>query len=181
MNRHTNKTRKMTYISILIAQALVLGFIERQIPLPAFLTGIPGAKIGLANIVTLIGIFTLSKRDVSFIVITRVLLSSILFSSISSFLYAISGGILSMIVMMLLYDRFKESISMMTISIIGAIFHNLGQLFMAFLVISNANIFAYLPYLILLAVPTSLLIGYVSKFLLDYLKRHRFIFAVEEK
>jgi len=171
-----NKTRKIVFIALLVAQAIILNYFESILGLNL---GIPGAKLGLANIVTLISIYTLSFKNSLLIVITRSVLIAAMIGSFYTLLYSLSGGILSLIVMFLLVYLSKEKISIFAVSILGAISHNVGQLFMASLVISNAKIFVYLPFLIIIAVPTGLAIAITSKGLLKYLIKNDFVFNKE--
>lgn len=159
------KTRKLVYISLLVAQAIILNYIERAfIPLN---TGIPGAKLGLANIITLISLNTLSLKSTFLVILARTALSASMFGNVSGFIYALSGAVLSFLVMTLLLK--SKRVSLLTISIIGAISHNIGQLISAAIFIENSKIFIYLPFLVLIAIPTGLFIGVVSKGLLKYL------------
>ena len=167
-------TKKMVFIGLLIAQAMVLNYVEGFIPIPL---GIPGAKIGLANIVTVISLYTLAPKTTFFIVLGRTLLSTLLFGNVSVFLYSFSGALLSFMVMALIYKKLKDKVSIPMLSIIGAIFHNVGQVLMASLIIQNPRlIVVYLPILIIIAIPTGLFVGLASKTLLSYLKIDRFNF-----
>jgi heptaprenyl diphosphate synthase len=168
-----SNTRKLVFLSLLVAQAMVLSWLESMIP---FTPGIPGAKLGLANIVTLIALSTLDFKSSFTIVVMRTTLTSFLFGTVSSLLYSLSGGLLSLVVMALVLKFLPKSFSLMAVSIIGAITHNLGQLLMAALVIENVNILYYLPFLMLLAIPTGLFVGIVTRYLLPYLKRFGFQF-----
>lgn len=168
-----NNTKRLVFISILVAQAMVLSWLESMIP---FTPGIPGAKLGLANIITLIALSTLDFKSSLTIVLMRTILTSFLFGTMSSLLYSLSGGLLSLVIMAVVLRVFPKSFSLVAISIIGAIAHNLGQLLMAAIVIENANILYYLPFLMLLAIPTGLFVGIVTRYLLPYLKRFGFQF-----
>ena len=136
-------TKKLVLIAILISQAIILGFVERFIPI-SFI--VPGAKLGLANIITLIALYILTVRETSFILFGRIVLLSFMFGSVSSLLYSISGGYLALIAMYLAMRT--KNLSIIGISVIGAVFHNVGQLAMAALIINNLNIFYYLPLLL---------------------------------
>ena len=168
-----SNTRKLVFLSLLVAQAMVLSWLESMIP---FTPGIPGAKLGLANIVTLIALSTMDFKSSFTVVVMRTTLTSFLFGTVSALLYSLSGGLLSLIVMALVLKILPNSFSLMAVSIIGAIAHNLGQLLMAALVIENLNILYYLPFLMLLAIPTGLFVGIVTRYLLPYLKRFGFQF-----
>ena len=165
-------TRKLVYISMLVAQAMILSYVE------SFLPAIPiqGAKLGLANVATLIAISTLSFKESLLIVIARTTLSSFMFGNMTALIYSLTGGILSLIAMYLTLKLSNNTLSLISASIIGAIFHNAGQLFVAFLVLQNKNIFILWPYLLLVAIPTGLFIGVSSKYLLKYLNKGNFNF-----
>ncbi len=160
-------TRKLALIAVLISQAMILGFIERFLPVNFI---VPGAKLGLANIITLVALYILTFRETTLVLVGRIVLLSFMFGSISGMLYSLSGGFFALITM---YWAIKtKKISIIGISIIGAVFHNIGQLLMAALVINNLNIFYYLPLLLIFAIPTGLFIGTTSKFLLNYLNKN---------
>lgn len=164
-----NRTKRLVYIALLTAIAMILSYVESLIP--AFIP-IPGAKIGLPNIVTLLALDTLGMPIALLIVIARVLLTGFMFGSMSAILYSLAGGILSWLVMGFLSRIKKDGLSIYFISIMGAISHNVGQLIVAALVIQNKNLFLYyLPFLLLIAIPTGLLIGVIDKRLLRYLKK----------
>lgn len=162
------KMQKLTFISLLVAQGLVLYMFERMLPVP-FIT--PGAKLGLTNIVTVIALYMFSFREVFLIIFLRVILSTLLGGTLSSFLYSIAGGILSFFAMYLIKKIGKENVSTMGISIVGAVFHNIGQIIVAALVIENAMIVTYLPVLMIAAIGTGFFVGLTSKYLLPYVQR----------
>lgn len=161
------KTQKITFIALLVAQGLVLHIFEGMIPVP-FIA--PGAKLGLTNIITVVSLYTLKFNEVFFIVVLRVLLSTLLGGNLSSFFYSISGGILSFFVMYVLKRVCKENISIIGISITGSVFHNIGQIIIAGLVIQNAMIVTYLPILMVASVGTGFFVGITSKYLMPFLK-----------
>lgn len=160
------RTRKMVLLSLLTSIALVIYVIEAQIPVI-----LPGIKLGLANAVSLLALIIMGPKEAITIMILRTLLGSLLGGSMSSFLYSISGGILSNIVMIILYKKFKESFSLWSISISGAIFHNIGQLFVAALVVQDFKIYFYLPILMISALVTGYFIGLVTNFLSNHLEK----------
>ncbi|MFD3158344.1 Gx transporter family protein [Haloimpatiens sp. FM7330] len=166
-----SKTQKMIFIALLVAQAIVLNVIERMIPLNFT---IPGAKLGLANIITLTCIYLFSFKETLAIIILRTVLGSLLAGSLSSFLYSISGALLSFIVMYFLILISKEKISTIGISVFGGVFHNIGQLTVAMIIIENANIFYYLPILMITGVATGVAVGICTKYLLVYLRRLKY-------
>jgi heptaprenyl diphosphate synthase len=163
------RAKKITLLAILVSQAMVLSFFERFLPLSF---AVPGAKLGLANIVTLIALKKLNLKETFLVVITRVILSSFMFGSLSSLIYSLFGAVLAMSVMAIAMKLFSKNISIYGISILGAVFHNVGQILAASLVLDSINIFYYLPMLLIAAIPTGFLIGLLSKYLLKYLDTH---------
>lgn len=161
----------LVLFSFYTALALILSWIETFLPLPL---PVPGAKIGLANLITLLSLYTLSVPSVFFILCARILLSGFLFGSLSSILYALAGGMLSFAVMVFLY-RSKHSFSLIFISMIGAMAHNTGQLIIASAVVESKTLFIYyFPFLLIVAVPAGLITGSVVQLFLTYLKKHRY-------
>lgn len=161
-------TRKMVLLSILISQALVLHIVERAIPVPI---PVPGVKLGLANIISLFTIIVFGYKEAIIVVLLRTLLGSLFGGGFSSFLYSLAGGLLSTTVMAFMYIKHKNIFSIVTISTIGAISHNIGQLVVASIVISNAYLFYYLPVILISGVITGVMIGLTVQFTINPLKR----------
>lgn len=160
------KTFRIIMLSLFIAQSLVLYIVEGMLPVP-FIA--PGAKLGLANLITVIAMYSLPrKRDVCLILFVRVLLAAA-FGGINAFFYSVAGAILSLGVMLLLKEAGKFSI--LGVSMAGGIFHNLGQVIVASLVVANLKIMLYLPILAVAGAGTGLLIGLTSVFTLRHLKK----------
>ena len=101
------KTRKMIFLSLLVSQALVLHIIESMIPVP-FIT--PGAKLGLANIVTVISLYLFGEIETLIVIIVRLILSAMFGGSISSLLYSIAGALFSFAIMILIKRIGKDFI-----------------------------------------------------------------------
>lgn len=162
-------TRRLVYMSLLVAMALALHMIERQIPVP-FMT--PGAKLGLANLVTVIALYTLpSKKDVLLFIVVRLLLSSLLGSSVSGLMYGGMGALLSFVVMCLIKEIFKEEVSVVGVSAAGAVFHNIGQLLVASWIVKNIGVMLYLPFLSLAGIVTGIFVGLVANYGMQYMGR----------
>lgn len=161
-------TKRLVLISVLVSQAIVLHIIERYIPLPIAL---PGVKLGLANVISFLTIIIFGWREAVLVVVLRTLLGSLFGGGISSFLYSLAGGLLSTAAMSIMYIHFRRYFSIPVISITGAVFHNIGQIAVASLVVSNAMLFSYLPVLTVSAVITGLFIGFVVKFTIRPLKQ----------
>lgn len=137
------KTEKITRLSLLTAAALILFVVELQIPLPV---PIAGVKLGLSNIVTLIAVYRLSARDAALILSARVLLGTLIGGNPTALLYSLSGAVFCMTAMLLLKPMIPERFLWLN-SLIGAVFHNLGQLSAAALLLGSFAVFAYLPIL----------------------------------
>lgn len=132
-------TKKLAFLSVSVALAMILSFVESQIP-P--LSAVPGVKIGLANIVTLFVLYKLGWREAICVSTVRVLLSSLLFGSFVSLTYSAFGAALSLIVM-ILAKRFLP-FSSLGVSVIGALMHNAGQILAAWIFLGNGAILYYL-------------------------------------
>jgi heptaprenyl diphosphate synthase len=161
------RAKYITVMAMLITIALMLSYVETLLPV----IPIPGAKLGLANIITLLALCTLSTRDAFVILIIRSIISSLLFSSLLSLAYSLTGGIISLIVMLILLKVFNDKLSLIAISIIGAIVHNLGQLLIAILIMQTVSIATLLPWLIAIAIPAGILVGLCVKFTLKHFKK----------
>ncbi|HSQ90419.1 Gx transporter family protein [Romboutsia sp.] len=164
-----NKTSKMIYISLLVSMALILSLIERMIPVPFI---IPGAKLGLANLVIIIAVYTLDNYKESFtVLLLRLFLSAMLGGSISTLLYSATGGILSFIVTILVKELGGKHVSIIGVSASAAIFHNIGQLLAASLILNNFGMFLYLPLLSIAGIGTGIFVGLSANYLLSSLLR----------
>ncbi len=157
---------------MLVAQAMILSYVESLLPaIP-----IQGAKLGLANIATLLALSTLSFKESLLIVIARTFLSSFMFGNMTVLIYSLTGGIFSLIAMYVTLKLSNNNFSLIAVSIIGAVFHNAGQLTVAVLILQNKNVFLLWPYLLLVAIPTGIFIGIASNYLLKYLLKGNFNF-----
>lgn len=140
------------------ALAMIFSYVESLIPINL---GIPGIKLGVANLVTVTGLYILAPMEVLLVVILRVLLVGFMFGNGMSILYSLAGGILSFLVMLLL-KRIK-GFSMIGISIAGGVSHNIGQIVVAMCVLENTKLIYYLPVLMIAGTVTGILIGVVSR------------------
>ncbi|WP_027623275.1 Gx transporter family protein [Clostridium lundense] len=161
--------RKLIFLSLLTSIALVIYIIEAQIPI--LIPGVPGIKLGLANSISLFALITLGGKEAILIMFLRTILGSFLGGNMYSFIYSIAGGLLSNIVMILLYKRFNKYLSLWSISVCGAVFHNIGQLLIASLVIQDLRVYLYLPILLIAGVLTGYFIGVVTSFLNKHMKK----------
>lgn len=142
---------------MLTALAMIFGYVEALIP---FSFGIPGVKLGLANIVIVLALYILPAYQAFVIQLMRIVLVSFLFGNLSMMLYSLAGGMLSLLVMFLMKRR--DAFSVSGVSIAGGVSHNIGQLIVAVLVVQNLKIAFYLPVLIMAGLITGCLIGMLA-------------------
>lgn len=146
-----NKTRRIALCGVLMALALALSYIERFIPLQ-MLVPLPGVKLGLANIVTLIALYLLGVREAFSILIPRCVLGALFGGGITGLLFSLTGGMLAMGTMALM--KKLPLFSVYGVSIMGAAAHNVGQIAVSMLMMNSVYIGAYLPYLLIVALFT---------------------------
>lgn len=148
---------RVAYFGVFTALALIFSYVETLIPINF---GIPGVKLGLANLITLIALYKMTMKEAYLISVVRVVLSGFIFGNLFAILYSLAGGLLSLTIMTL----FKKSdkFSIYGVSMAGGVFHNVGQLIMAMLVVESVTIAGYLPVLLVSGLITGLVIGVVS-------------------
>ena len=149
------KTKKITLLAMCIALAMILSYVESMIPSP----GIPGVKLGLANIVVVFALYKLGRAEAAGISLLRVFLVSLLFGHAASLMYSAAGAALSLLGMILL--KKTDRLSCVAVSVIGGVLHNLGQILMAWLLM-GPNVVYYLPVLVLSGTVAGVAIGVVS-------------------
>ena len=159
--------KKIAKISMLLSISVVLALIESFIPI---FNLIPGMKLGLANIVIVFAIYNLTIKDALYISTLRVIIIGILRTGLFSisFFFSLSGALLSILVMYLIKKYTKMSI--VGVSISGAVAHSIGQIVVAILFLSNINIIYYLPILLISSIITGIVIGMCANRLLKYYK-----------
>jgi heptaprenyl diphosphate synthase len=157
MKVRDNKVKKIAFCGLILALALIAGYVESMVPVAV---AIPGIKLGAANSVILILLYMVGVKEAYFVNISRVVLAGFLFGSMSSILYSLSGAVLSMLLMTLLKKTDRFSIS--GVSMAGGVFHNVGQLMMAAWVLETTAVWYYLPVLIISGSITGLLIGFLT-------------------
>lgn len=154
---------RVAYFGVFTALALIFSYVETLIPINF---GIPGVKLGLANLIIVIALYKMKLRETYLLSVVRVLLSGFIFGNYFSIIYSLAGGNLSLTVMALLKKR--EGFSVMGISIAGGVFHNIGQLVVAMLVVETFSVAYYVPVLLIAGMITGLMIGIVAN---EMLKR----------
>lgn len=158
-------TRRLVFLALLVALGTALHLVEGMLLVPV---PVPGVKLGLANIATLLALYLFGIRGGLTVALLRVLLGSLLGGIFLSpgFLLALSGAVASTLVMALLL-KYSDCFSPIGISMAGAVGHNLGQLLAASALLWNAAVFYYLPFLLIAAIPTGIITGYALKSVLE--------------
>lgn len=159
-----SSTKRITTYGMLIALAFIFSYLESQIP---YMFGIPGMKLGLANIVVLIALYLLGTKSAFVLSIIRVLLASLTFGNMSMFWFSVAGATLSFLVMAIM-KRLK-GFSMVGVSVAGGVAHNIGQIVVAMIVLSEAMLY-YLIVLIIGGTVTGAVIGVIGAMVCTKLK-----------
>lgn len=160
---------RVAYFGVFTALALIFSYVESLIPIQL---GIPGVKLGLANLIIVIALYKMRLSEVFLLSIVRILLSGFLFGNYFSILYSLAGGLLSLAVMFLL--KKAGDFSVMGISMAGGVSHNVGQLVVAMMVVETFSVGYYLPVLLVAGLVTGFLIGVAAGEMLKRLVNIRF-------
>lgn len=160
--------RKLTVLALYATLSLAVYAVESAIP-P--LIPLPGIKLGLANVITLILLQYYAPRDAFLVLAVRLLLSALLFGQALSLLYSLAGGVLSFAAMYLSNRLLQKKLPFLT-GALGGLFHNLGQLLAAFAITATAGVFACLPYLAISGILAGLFTGLCAHFAGRYLLPH---------
>ena len=148
---------KVAYFGVFTTLALIFSYVETLIPIQF---GIPGVKLGLANLIIVIALYRMKLSEAYLLSIVRVLLAGFIFGNYFSIIYSLAGGLLSLTVMALL--RKKGGFSVIGVSIAGGVFHNIGQLIIASVIVETFSVMYYVPVLLIAGLVTGLLIGIAS-------------------
>lgn len=154
------KTKRLVLLAMLTAVAMILSYVESLLPS----VGIPGVKMGLANIAVIFALFCFGWKEAAALSLVRVVLVSLLFGSVGAMLYSLAGAVLSLAVMALLrrIDRF----STVGISVAGGVAHNAGQILMAMLILQTKQLLGYLPVLAVSGIAGGVLTGLAAALLI---------------
>lgn len=149
-------TKRLVQSAVLVSLALALSYTERFIPLQ-LLIPLPGVKLGLANVVTLMALYLLGTKSAFVILILRCVLGAVFGGGITGLLFSLTGGLLAMSVMAL--SRKMPFLSVYGVSILGAAAHNVGQILAAMVLLQSVYVGAYLSYLLAVALFTGFATG----------------------
>ncbi|MDR0381058.1 MAG: Gx transporter family protein [Oscillospiraceae bacterium] len=164
-----SSARRFVLLAMLLTLALILGIVERAIPMDVM---IPGVRLGLPNALILLALYLFSFRDVLTLVILKCVMTALLAGTFVSFLYSVSGSLLSFFVMFGVLRLARARVSPVGVSIAGAVFHNLGQMLAACAVMGSVYVFVYLPVLLVSGTVTGLLVGLAVRYTLPYVRRY---------
>lgn len=158
--------KKVALYGMLIALAFVFSYVEAMIPMPV---PVPGVKLGLANLVNMVGLYTIGAAGTAAVSLLRIVLVGFTFSNTSAMLYSLAGGILSLAVMIL--AKKTDWFGQVGVSILGGIFHNVGQLAVAVAVTRTPGLVAYFPMLLAAGVITGGVIGLLGGLVVERIGR----------
>lgn len=157
--------KRLTTLALFTTLAMAVYYVESLLPT---LVPIPGIKLGLANIITLMVLKNFSAKEALWVLLARILLSTFLFGQFMSLFYSLAGGICCLLIMWVINHLLRGSFLFLT-SIFGALFHNIGQMLVAIFLTASLAPLSYLPFFILSAVITGLFTGLCAHFVQKYL------------
>ena len=159
-------TKKIALCGVLTALAMIFSYIESVIPVPI---PVPGIKLGVANIAVLTILSVLGVKEAIVINLLRIVLTSLLFGNVNSFLFSISGAALSLTIMIIM--KKLDFFSCIGVSVCGGVMHNIGQIIAAVFIMGSEAIVFYLPVLIVSGVFTGVVIGVVSGIVAKHVRK----------
>ena len=159
--------KKTAYYGIFAALAILMGYVEAVIPIPV---PIPGIKIGLSNIIVLLCMYVMGKKEAFYISIVRVIISALLFRGFMGLWYSLAGAFLSYGVMVLV-SRIK-SVSIVGVSITGGVFHNIGQIAVACIILGRNVVLYLIPVLLVSGAVTGFAIGVIGSYCVKYVDKN---------
>ena len=160
-----NNTQKLTLLAVLLSLALILGYVESLIPI---MPGVPGVKLGLSNIVLLICLYTVGIKETIVLMLLKILLSTALFGNVSVMMYSLAGGVLSVVFMVI--AKYLLRLSVIGTSVVGGVFHNVGQVSLAIIILHQRLLLNYMAVLVIVGILTGILTGVITLLLLKHLK-----------
>ena len=160
----TSISRRVSSGAMLVALAMIFSYVESLIP---FHIGIPGVKLGLANLIVVVALYKMGTEEAYALSVARIVLSGFLFANLFSIIYSLAGGMLSLTVMVFL--KKKGWFSVYGVSLAGGVMHNVGQLLIAMLIVETFSVSYYLPVLLVAGAITGLVIGILAEAMLKRL------------
>ena len=160
-----HRIHKLCVLGLLLALSLILSYVESLIPVFFYL---PGAKLGLANLVIVLTLYRYGAKEAILLNVLRVFLVAFLFTNGFSLLYSISGALFSFGIMVLAKKFFR--LHVITVSSLGGVFHNLGQILVAGIAMQTVTVLTFLPFLILVGAITGVVLGILANMMLRYMR-----------
>ncbi len=160
------KSKRVATYGVLVALAFIFSYIESMFPIPM---PVPGMKLGLANIVVVVALYTTGYKEAFVVSLVRIILVGFTFGNMNTMLYSLSGGVLSFAMMALM--KKCNFLSIVGVSVIGAAFHNIGQILVAMLLLESTILLYYLPFLLISALVSGVLIGIIGAIMSKRLTR----------
>lgn len=159
------KLKKLVFLAIMVSASIVLSIVESMISTTLFI--IPGVKLGLANIITLVILYIYCEKDAFAVVILRIFLVGLTYSGLfqPTFWMSLSGGIFAFFTMVIIKKIPK--LSLVSVSVAGSLMHMVGQILMAMIVLNTETLIYYLPYMMIISIPTGIFTGIVGKKMID--------------
>lgn len=161
-----NPAHHVASIALMVTLALIFSYVEAIIP---YNPGIPGIKLGIANIVTTIALYKYSWREAAAVSVIRIIIAGLLFNGLFGAVYSLAGATVSLIGMIAL--KKTDLFSIVGVSMAGGVLHNLGQIIIAAFIIEDSRIFAYFPVLIFSGMISGIAIGFAATIILKILRR----------
>ena len=152
-----NRNKRIAYFGLLIALAFIFSYIESLIPINF---GVPGIKLGLANLVVMVTLYVFGIGEAAVISLIRILLAGITFGNMAAMIYSLAGGVLSLAVMII--ARKTDKFSPTGVSVLGGVFHNVGQIIVAIIVLETTRLVYYLPVLMVSGIVAGIIIGLLT-------------------
>ena len=156
---------KTAFMGLLLAFALILSYIETLIP---FQTGIPGVKLGLANLAVVLSLYLFTWKEAILLTTLKAVLSGLMFGNLFMIIYSLAGALISCMIMILL--KKTGGFHVPIVSVARGVMHNMGQLLVAVFVVETYSIFYYIPVLMIAGLITGLVIGSVAALVLPYIQ-----------
>ena len=160
--------RKIAYYGLLVALAFIFSYVESLFPINL---GIPGVKLGLANLVVIVSLYLFGIREAAVISFIRIVLSGITFGSPAAMVYSLAGGVLSLLIMVI--AKKTNKFSTMGVSVAGGVFHNVGQIIVAMIVLETQSLIYYLPALIISGLVAGVVIGILAAEIIKRLPKEK--------
>ncbi len=158
---------RIAFLGMFVALAFIFSYVEAILP---FSIGVPGIKLGLANIVVITALYAFGIKEAFAISAVRIILVAFTFSNTFTMVYSLAGGMLSWAIMSLF--KMSNKFSIIGVSVIGGVFHNIGQLMVAAILMETSSLIYYLPILMIGGTATGIVIGILGKSILKILNTY---------